>query len=136
TTIAHSLALVYTAPVFVTVCAAVFLGEPIDRRKYVGIPVVLLGVAVLSGLEPRLDARMAFGDVLAIASAVCFGLYSVAGRRERDRQPLLRYAAAVYGAAALWLLPAAAAAALASGTLFAGLGPTAAIVGLGVLPLG
>ena len=59
TTIAHSLALIYTAPLFVTLFAALLLREPIDRRKYLGIPVVLLGVAVLAGLEPRLDARMA-----------------------------------------------------------------------------
>jgi drug/metabolite transporter (DMT)-like permease len=132
TTIAHSLALVYTAPIFVTLCAALLLGEPIDRRKYLGMPVVLLGVAVLAGLEPRLDARMAFGDLLAIGSAVCFGLYSVAGRRERDRQPLLRYAGAVYLSAAIWLLPTA----ILTRTGEHGLGPLAAIVALGVFPLG
>lgn len=132
TSIAHSLALVYTAPVFVTLFAALLLHERIDRRKYLGIPVVLLGIAVLSGLEPRLDARMALGDLLAVGSAVCFGLYSVAGRRERDRQPLLRYAGAVYGMAALWLLPAA----LASSNGLHGVAPSAAIVALGVFPLG
>jgi drug/metabolite transporter (DMT)-like permease len=132
TTIAHSLALVYTAPIFVTLFAAVLLGERIDRRRYLGIPVVVLGVAVLSGFEPALDARMAFGDLLAIGSAVTFGLYSVAGRRERDRQPLLRYAGGVYAAAALWLLPLA----LVTATGWHGLGPLAAIVALGVFPLG
>jgi drug/metabolite transporter (DMT)-like permease len=132
TSIAHSLALVYTAPVFVTLFAALFLRERIDPRKYLGIPIVCLGVAVLSGLEPRLDARMAFGDLLAIGSAICFGLYSVAGRRERDRQPLLRYAGAVYGAAALWLLPVA----LVSTTGLQSVGPGLAIVALGVFPLG
>ncbi|HEY3109487.1 MAG TPA: DMT family transporter [Chloroflexota bacterium] len=132
TTIAHSLALVYTAPLFVTLCAALLLREPIDRRKYFGIPVVLLGVAVLAGLEPRLDAGMAFGDLLAVGSAICFGLYSVAGRRERDRQPLLRYAGAVYASAAIWLLPTA----LLTRTGGHGLGPAAAIVALGVFPLG
>jgi drug/metabolite transporter (DMT)-like permease len=132
TTIAHSLALVYTSPVFVTLFAALLLGEPIDRRKLLGIPVVLAGIAVLTGLEPRIDARMLLGDLLAIGSAVCFGLYSVAGRRERDHQPLLRYAGAVYGASAIWLLPAA----LASTVGPRELGPTAAIVALGVFPLG
>ncbi|HZQ99271.1 MAG TPA: DMT family transporter [Chloroflexota bacterium] len=132
TSIAHSLALVYTAPVFVTLFAAALLREPIDPRRYVGIPIVVLGVAVLAGMEPRLDARMALGDLLAVGSAVCFGLYSVAGRRERDRQPLLRYAGAVYGGAALWLLPPA----LLATHGWRGLGPTAAIAALGVFPLG
>ena len=133
TSIAHSLALVYTAPVFVTLFAALLLREPIAPRKYLGIPVVVLGVAVLAGLEPRVDARMLFGDLLAVGSAVTFGLYSVAGRRERDRQPLLRYAGAVYATAALWLLPAAL---LLSPVGPQGPGPTAAIGALGVVPLG
>lgn len=132
TTIAHSLALVYTAPIFVTLFAAVLLGERIDRRRYLGIPVVLVGIAVLSGLEPTLDARMAFGDLLALGSAVTFGLYSVAGRRERDHQPLLRYAGGVYAAAALWLLPVA----LLTATGFHGLPQLLAIAGLGIFPLG
>jgi drug/metabolite transporter (DMT)-like permease len=132
TSIAHSLALVYTAPVFVTLFAALLLREPIDPRKYLGMPIVLLGVAVLGGLEARLDARMAFGDLLALGSALCFGLYSVAGRRERNRQPLLRYAGAVYASAALWLLPTLALAP----TGLHDLGPTAAVVALGIFPLG
>lgn len=133
TSIAHSLALVYTAPVFVTLFAALLLHEQIDTRKYLGIPVVVLGVAVLAGLEPRLDPRVLFGDLLALGSAVTFGLYSVAGRRERDHQPLLRYAGAVYAAAALWLLPAAL---LIGPTGVHAAAPTAAIAALGVLPLG
>jgi drug/metabolite transporter (DMT)-like permease len=131
TTIAHALALVYTAPVFVTLFAALLLGERIDRRKYLGIPLVVIGVAALSGLEPRLDARMALGDLLAVGSAVCFGLYSVAGRRERERQPLLRYAGAVYGMAALWLLPLA----LLAWDGGHGVEPTAAVVALAIFPL-
>jgi drug/metabolite transporter (DMT)-like permease len=131
TTIAHSLTLVYTAPIFVTLFAALFLGEKIPRRKYLGLPVAVGGIAILAGLEPNLTPQMLLGDALALGSAVCFGLYSVAGRRERNRYPLLRYAGAVYALAALWLAP------------FALLGPlgrfplpaVSAIVALGVFPL-
>jgi drug/metabolite transporter (DMT)-like permease len=108
TTIAHSLALVYTAPVFVTLFAALFLGERLRPRQWLGIPVVVAGIGVLAGFEPRMDPQMAFGDALAIGSAVCFGLYSVAGRRERASSSLYQYASLVYLAAALWLAPAAA----------------------------
>lgn len=132
TTIAHSLSLVYTAPIFVTIFASVFLGESVPRRTYLGIPVVILGVAILSGLEPTIDSRMVFGDVLAIGSAICFGLYSVAGRYERTRQPLLRYAGGVYAAAALWLLVPA----IVTFSGWHDLGPALAVAGLGILPLG
>jgi drug/metabolite transporter (DMT)-like permease len=107
TTIAHSLAIVYTAPVFVTLFSATLWQEPIARRKWLGVVVTVLGIAVLTGFEPRLNARMIVGDLLALASAITFGLYSVAGRSQRERYGLFTYTGTVYGLAALWTLPAA-----------------------------
>lgn len=107
TTAAHSLSIVYTAPVFVTLLSAWLLKEPLKSRQWAGVGIAVLGVAILSGLEPRLTMTMAFGDFLALLSAIAFGFYSVAGRYERSRYPLLIYASRVYAAAALWLLPAA-----------------------------
>lgn len=107
TTIAHSLAIVYTAPVFVTLFATVALREPLRARQWLGLPVVLVGIAVLAGFEPKMDAQMALGDLMALGSAVCYGLYSVAGRRERTSCSLLEYAGTVYLLAAIWLAPAA-----------------------------
>jgi len=131
TTIAHSLAIVYTAPVFVTLFAALLLKESIRPRQWLGLPVVAVGIAILAGFEPRMDERMLFGDLLALGSAICFGLYSIAGRRERAAYPLLRYAGLVYLGAAAWLLPAA---------VVGGIGELdarsiAAVVALGVFPL-
>jgi drug/metabolite transporter (DMT)-like permease len=107
TTIAQSLAIVYTAPIFVTIFSAVFLNEPIVRRKWIGAIITVLGIAVMVGFEAQLDARMLFGDALALVSAVTFGIYSVAGRSQRRRYPLFTYAGTVYALAALWVLPAA-----------------------------
>lgn len=107
TTIAHSLAVVYTAPVFVTFFSAWFLGERITRRKWAGVGVTVLGIAVLAGFEPRWSGRMLLGDLLALVSAVTFGLYSVAGRSQRERYGLFTYTGTVYGMGALWALPAA-----------------------------
>jgi drug/metabolite transporter (DMT)-like permease len=108
TTVAHSLALVYTSPIWVSLCSWIFLGEPLPRAKWVGILVTLVGMGVLSGFEPGWTPRMLVGDALALGSAVTFGLYSVAGRSQRDRYPLWRYAGTVYAMAGLWLLPLAA----------------------------
>lgn len=104
TTVAHSLSIIYTAPIFVTLLSAALLHEPIRKRQWAGVGVTVLGVAILAGLEPRMTWEMAFGDLLALLSAVTFGFYSVAGRYERERYPLLVYASRVYGAAAFWLL--------------------------------
>ena len=133
TTIAHSLAIVYTAPIFVTLFSAWFLKEPIPRRKWSGVVVAVLGVAILAGFEPRWNGAMALGDLLALISAITFGLYSVAGRGQRARIPLFSYAVAVYGLAALWALPAAVANFTPEGYTLV---PILAVIALGVIPLG
>jgi drug/metabolite transporter (DMT)-like permease len=133
TTIAHSLAIVYTAPIFVALFSAWFLHEPIRPRQWLGVLVAVLGVALLAGFEPNWSARMAVGDLLALLSAIMFGLYSVAGRRQRSSYPLFTYAVAVYGLAALWVLPAAAANFTPAGYTLA---PLLAVLALGIIPLG
>ena len=132
TTIAHSLALVYTAPIFVAIFSWQFLKEGMDRRKWLGTVVAVLGVAVLAGFEPQFNRRMLWGDLLALGSAVCFGLYSVAGRSQRNRYSLFAYAGAVYAVAALWLLPAAALSFTPGGYTGRAI---ASILALGLLPL-
>jgi drug/metabolite transporter (DMT)-like permease len=107
TTIAHSLAIVYTAPVFVTLFSAMFLHEPLPMRKLLGVAVTVVGIAILAGFEPRMNRSMLIGDLLALGSAISFGLYSVAGRSQRQRYGLFTYAGTVYSIAALWLAPVA-----------------------------
>jgi len=108
TTIAHTLAITYTAPIFVALFSAIFLKEPIAGWKWLGVVVTVAGIAILAGFEPRLNGRMIVGDLLALGAAITFGLYSVAGRSQRERYGLFTYAGTVYGMAALWMLPAAA----------------------------
>ena len=141
TTIAHALALVYTSPIWVTLFSAFVLREPLPPRKYAGIVVAVIGVAIMAGFEPHYTACslngtgqcMVLGDAIALLSGLCLAIYSIAGRGERDRHPLFRYTTTVYGLAALWLLPV---------TLFFAfqhtypLAAVGAVVALGVFPLG
>jgi drug/metabolite transporter (DMT)-like permease len=133
TTIAHSLAITYTAPIFVALFSWIFLREGLDRRKWLGTLVAVAGIAVMTGFEPAWTARMAFGDLLALGSAITFGLYSVAGRSQRHRYGLFAYAGTVYAVAGLWLLP------LAFVTFSPGgysVPAVASVLALGVLPSG
>jgi drug/metabolite transporter (DMT)-like permease len=132
TTIAHSLTITYTSPVFVTIFSALYLKEPVAPRKYLGILAVVVGVAVLVGFQPALDSRMLIGDGLALICAVSFGIYSVMGRSQRTTYPLLTYAFATYGVAGLWMLPAALVTWTPAGY---GLRQVAALTMSGVLPL-
>jgi len=131
TTIAHAVTLTYTSRVFVTLCSWLFLKEPIGRRKYLGLAVSVLGIAILAGFEPQLTGQMVIGDLLALGSALCFGLYSVAGRSQRKSYPLLIYAFGIYGLAALWLTPLALVNFTSPGTWRS----VWAIVALGIFPL-
>ncbi|MGH2506110.1 MAG: DMT family transporter [Ktedonobacteraceae bacterium] len=141
TTIAHALALVYTSPIFVTLFSTLYLRESLPQRKYIGIGVAVFGVALMTGFQPHYTACnlqgtgqcMVLGDGLALLSALCLAIYSVAGRSERDRHPLFRYTLNVYGLAALWLLPAALYFAVQHAYP---LSAVAAVVALGIFPLG
>ncbi len=132
TTIAHSLAIVYTAPIFVAIFSWLFLGEALTMRKWLGTLIVVAGVVVLAGMEPNLTRRMLWGDLLALGCAITFGLYSVAGRSQRENYRLFAYAGSVYFLAGLWMIPVTA-------FFFRPLGYTPVAIGslvwLAVLPL-
>jgi drug/metabolite transporter (DMT)-like permease len=133
TTVAHALALVYTAPLFIAVLSRIFLGERMPPRRWLGVGLAVLGVAVLTGFEPQAGPGTLLGDLLATGSAVTFAVYSVIGRARRDAYPLFDYATGIYAWGAVWLLPLAL-------WRFPGSeyppGSVLALVGLGVGPLG
>ncbi|MBI3971738.1 MAG: DMT family transporter [Chloroflexi bacterium] len=133
TSVAHSLALVYTAPVFIAILSRLLLGEALSPRRWLGIALAIAGVAVLAGFEPEITVRGLIGDTLAIGSAVTFAIYSVVGRASRATYELFDYAAGVYGWGALWILPLAIWFAPASAYDTPG---TLAVLGLGIGPLG
>jgi drug/metabolite transporter (DMT)-like permease len=140
TTIAHAVALTYTSPVIIAILSAIFLHERPVLGTVIGLLVAVAGVAVLSGFQPN-EAQctiatghcMILGDGLAVLAALFASLYTLAGRIESQRYPLFAYTFAVYGFAALWLLPLAAVLATRHGYSPAAIG---AVVALGVVPLG
>ncbi len=146
TTVAHSLALVYTAPLFIAVFSWLFLGETLSGRRWLGVLLGVLGVGVLAGLEavsgsppgggPASRSTAPLGDALALGSAITFAVYSVIGRAQRRAHRLFDYAAGVYGWGALWFLPLALWQAPGSRYDLLGISGGLAIVGLGVGPLG
>jgi drug/metabolite transporter (DMT)-like permease len=67
--VAHVLPLLYTSSIMLAVLSAVLLAEPLGRAQIAGIVIVLGGVTILAGFEPRLTARTLLGDGLALVSA-------------------------------------------------------------------
>jgi drug/metabolite transporter (DMT)-like permease len=108
TSVAASVTLVQSQPIFVAVGAAVLLDEAIDRRIVAGILVAVAGAAVMSLADPGatvpVAGRALFGNALAVLGAAAFAGYSIAGRSLRQRVHLFPYVTVVYGVCASALL--------------------------------
>lgn len=132
TSVAASVALVTTQPVWVALLSAAFLGERVSRRTALGILLSLAGGLLVAGADLGHSGRALLGDALAVAGAVFAAVYFVVGRRVRASLSLGGYVGAVYPVAALALLGAAAAA----GAPLAGFTSRtwAALVLLGLVP--
>jgi drug/metabolite transporter (DMT)-like permease len=109
TSVASSVVLVNTAPLFVAFLSAAVLREPPGRRVWLGIVVAIVGAAVIGWGDWGRGQAPLVGDALAVAGAVFVSGYFVLGRRLRQRLDLWTYTAIVYGAAAVVLAVVAAA---------------------------
>lgn len=103
TSIAASVALVSTQPVFVAVLSAVFLAERPTRRQWAGIGVAMLGAVWIGWGDSRGGEDPLMGDLLAVLGAMLVAGYYVIGRRLRARIDLWPFVGVVYGCAALTL---------------------------------
>ena len=118
TSVASSVVIVTSNPIYVAIGAAVLLRERSSMRVMVGIAIALAGGVVIALGDWGLGDRRLFGDSLALLGAVAVAGYYIAGRNLRERLSILGYIAPVYGAAAVILV----AAALATGTQLTGFG--------------
>ena len=124
TTVASSVVLVTTTPLWVGLLAPVFLREPLTRRVALGILLALAG-GILVGLGDAGGGTVAtrggalLGDLLALGGAWAMAGQLMIGRRLRADLDLVPYIFLVYGAGAAFLLLLMAAA----GQGFLGLSP-------------
>lgn len=130
TSVASSVALVTTQPVWAALLARAFLGERVGGRTWAGIAIAVSGGVAIAGADLGASAGALLGDALAVAGGVMAAVYLVAGRRARANLSLGAYAGAVYPAAAVALLLAAG----LTGTPLGGYG-TRTWVALGLLAL-
>jgi drug/metabolite transporter (DMT)-like permease len=110
TTVASSVVLVSTGPLFVGLGSWVFLRETPSRRLLAGLGVAVAGTLVISWGDFGGGRNALLGDLLALAGALAVAGYLMIGRRVRAQRSLVAYIAPVYGVAMLTLLAAAAAA--------------------------
>jgi drug/metabolite transporter (DMT)-like permease len=104
TSIASSVLLVSTTPVFIAVAAWASQHERVARSTWVGIAIALAGTALIGSGDS--GASSLWGDALAIMGAAAAGGYLMAGQISRRDLGILEYATITYAASALLLLVA------------------------------
>lgn len=106
TTVASSVVLVSTSPLWVALAARLFLKEPLPPRLLAGLALAMAGSIVISFAEARsgISSRPLLGNALALSGALAVSGYWLIGRRLRRRISLIPYVTMVYGFAALALL--------------------------------
>lgn len=115
TSIASSVVLVTTQPIFVVIGSWIFFKEKVSRMAMIGGGLALLGSFIIGAADFQIGKEAFFGDLLALTAAILVSGYLLIGRRLRGGVALPVYTFYTYGSSALVLIIAS----LATGTPFA-----------------
>jgi drug/metabolite transporter (DMT)-like permease len=103
TTVAASVLLVNTAPLFAIVLSSLFLRERPSVTIQVATPVAFAGAALIAVGEPGGSSSSLLGNGLALVGAVALAAYQVIGRGLRHALPLNAYVLGVWATSAVVL---------------------------------
>jgi drug/metabolite transporter (DMT)-like permease len=107
TSVAASVVLVCTQPVFVAILAYLVFGERTSSLSVSGILVALAGTAVIA-FDESVGSATFFGNTLAVIGAITVAVYVLIGRALRTTgMGVLPYSIVVYASASATLVPAA-----------------------------
>jgi drug/metabolite transporter (DMT)-like permease len=104
TSVASSVVLVSTSPIFVGIGGWLFLKERLNLNLILGILFTVLGSVFISLGDTAISKEAFLGDGLALLGAISVSGYLLIGRRLRRDQDLLSYIFPVYSMAALLLV--------------------------------
>ena len=110
TSVASSVVIVTTNPIFVGIFSWSFLKERQHKEIIAGTILCLLGSIIITGGDSGLhalvllDKKALAGDLLALMGAVMGSAYLLTGSRVRERLDLLTYITIVFTMSALFLL--------------------------------
>lgn len=83
TSVAHTVALLYTAPAFVAILSKIFLKERLTRDKIIAVLMSILGACLILGLargEQLFASRTQIGDWLGLASGLAYSSWYIFGK--------------------------------------------------------
>lgn len=104
TSVASSVVLVQTSPIFVALGSYLLLKERMNWRLFLGITITLCGALIIGTNDASLEGSQLLGNALAVVGALCAAGYLIIGRRVRSNMETITYVAIVYSAAAITIL--------------------------------
>jgi len=119
TSVASSVVLVTTTPLWVALLTPFTIKEPLSRPVLVGMALALVGVMgvglsdtchisqmrmICPDMGKFFEGKAILGDLLATSGAIVAAAYVLIGRRLRTQLSLVGYTFLVYGAAAVFLV--------------------------------
>lgn len=106
TSVANSVVLVNTNPLWVGVFTPLITRERIRPVVAVGIGLSVVGGIIIGAGDFAVGGQALWGDFLALAGSICAAGYLLLGRTLRQRLSLLTYISLCYGSAAviLWFI--------------------------------
>lgn len=104
TSVANSVMLVSTAPIFVALGSFLILKEKISSLVIAGIAIAVSGMVALSFNHSEVAENAGLGNLLALLGAVGGAGYFLIGRKLRARIDTLTYVSVVYSVTAIFLV--------------------------------
>lgn len=106
TSVANSVVLVNTHPIWVALMTPVITGERMNRTSLFSIAISVVGVGIIGAGDMAAGNSALRGDFLALLGSIWAAIYLLLGRRLRQKLSLLAYIFVCYSSAAaiLWLV--------------------------------
>jgi len=106
TSVANSVVLVNTNPLWVGIMTPVVSKDRLTLMTKIGIVISVIGGAIIGAGDFATGGQALWGDFLALLGSICAAAYLLLGRNLRRKLSLLAYVIICYGSAAiiLWAL--------------------------------
>ena len=103
TSVANSVVLVNTNPLWVGVLAPLISKDRLTLRTKISIVISVIGGAIIGAGDFATGSEALWGDFLALLGSICAAMYLLLGRNLRRKLSLLAYVIICYGSAAIIL---------------------------------
>ena len=103
TSVANSVVLVNTNPLWVGLLTPFITGERLKKASVTGIIISVIGAGIIGAGDFASGKNALFGDFLALIGGICAAFYLLIGRNLRRKLSLTAYIMVCYGSAAVFL---------------------------------